>query len=564
MIRHSKTVEPVLDCQPSSNQGRARREAAVWRAGTLIACIALLVSSSPVEAAIPGTWSPTGSMRVARATPAATLLQDGTLLVAGGRDASDLPLASAELYHPTTRTWTLTGSMSVARDALTATVLPNGQVLVEGGAVTTGGGATVSAELYDPPTRRWHTTGSLNNARVGHTATLLPNGLVLVVGGSSSGATVTSAELYDPASGTWHRTSAPSVQPITPGGAVLLPTGKVLVLGDRSFQVAGAALYDPDTNSWSSTGSPSDFFLDATLLQTGKVLVESGVFGSRTPQLYDPATGTWTSTASGSFSGAIAALLPDGNALSVSGGRLAKLYDPLSGTWSATGTMTFASLGIFALLEDGTVLGAGGVDPTTLSTSKAVAEIYTPGAASALPSSCVLAATRLNATGQVVIKVAARDIASGLQSIKVLTATNATVSLPQFPTGSRNPAVVTATKVNSGHSAVLKLEVINRAGKTLTCDPVVAELTDQRGENSRQVFSNLRQAESKVQLINGTPGLDRVRLRVNGRRFELDAVENGEQRSVDVASAMRPGADNTLVVRAYGPRGGRAALVITD
>jgi hypothetical protein len=228
MIRHSKTVEPVLDCQPSSNQGRARREAAVWRAGTLIACIALLVSSSPVEAAIPGTWSPTGSMRVARATPAATLLQDGTLLVAGGRDASDLPLASAELYHPTTRTWTLTGSMSVARDALTATVLPNGQVLVEGGAVTTGGGggATVSAELYDPPTRRWHTTGSLNNARVGHTATLLPNGLVLVVGGSSSGATVTSAELYDPASGTWHRTSAPSVQPITPGGAVLLPDGQ--------------------------------------------------------------------------------------------------------------------------------------------------------------------------------------------------------------------------------------------------------------------------------------------------------------------------------------------------
>jgi hypothetical protein len=76
----------------------------------------------------------------------------------------------------------------------TATLLNNGEVLVAGGR-TYAPGPLAEAELYNPSTGAWATTGNMNTARAGHTGTLLQNGQVLVAGGDSTG---TSAELYTP------------------------------------------------------------------------------------------------------------------------------------------------------------------------------------------------------------------------------------------------------------------------------------------------------------------------------------------------------------------------------
>ena len=54
------------------------------------------------------------------------------VLVAGGLDGNDI-LNTAELYDPSTGTWTRTGNMSDARLDHTASVLMNGMVLVAGG-----------------------------------------------------------------------------------------------------------------------------------------------------------------------------------------------------------------------------------------------------------------------------------------------------------------------------------------------------------------------------------------------------------------------------------------------
>jgi hypothetical protein len=101
-------------------------------------------------------------MITARESQTATLLPDGTVLVAGGNSGSSVIglLASAELYDPGSRTWTATGSMTEARYGHTATLLRDGRVLVALGSHQTGctpgtpcSGSIdplASAELYDP------------------------------------------------------------------------------------------------------------------------------------------------------------------------------------------------------------------------------------------------------------------------------------------------------------------------------------------------------------------------------------------------------------------------------
>ncbi|CAF5057628.1 unnamed protein product, partial [Rotaria magnacalcarata] len=63
--------------------------------------------------------------------------------------------------------WTTTGNMNYARLFHTASVLFDGTVLVTGGNNSTE--ILNSAELYDPSIGNWITTGNPNNARMSHT-----------------------------------------------------------------------------------------------------------------------------------------------------------------------------------------------------------------------------------------------------------------------------------------------------------------------------------------------------------------------------------------------------------
>ena len=320
-------------------------------------------SASPIPVAGPGgVWIPTGSMVTPRDDPTAVRLQDGRVLVVGGRSGPSgyaQDLTSAELYDPATGTWSATGSISKPL-AVAAMLLRDGKVLVLVGDVDD---SPRSAEVYDPASGTWTATGPMapGAEESDGTFTVLRDGRVLVAGRDG-------AQVYDPASGTWTATG-PMVRGSCRDTFTVLRDGRVLVTG------GSAQVYDPASGTWTATGKKNDqgYGAAAVLLSDGKVLVAGGrgfkppddYYDLDSAEVYDPVTGSWTAIANmhAKAMPRAAFLQPDGKVLVVGSTTIhAEVYDPATGTWTALSVRPGIGYNAATLLSDGTVLVTGDVD----------------------------------------------------------------------------------------------------------------------------------------------------------------------------------------------------------
>jgi WD40 repeat protein len=286
-----------------------------------------------------GEFTRTGSLIQASQACAATLLQDGRVLVAGGLESDRSIPAPSELYDPATGKFSLTGETIDHHFSPNAILLQDGRVLLSGNSwVYVGGQNTFTAELYDSKTGTFSHTGSPLTWRANSTATLLADGRVLFAGGFDGGPqgpskAFSSAEIYDPKTGLFTPTGS-LISARMNHTATLLPDGRVLIEGgnDEVGSVSTAELYDPQTGRFSQTGSPltpSDVSSAGILLGDGRVLIVDGY--SASAELYDPATGTFGKTGSPAriHNHVVAALLSDGRVLILGTGTdTAELYQP--------------------------------------------------------------------------------------------------------------------------------------------------------------------------------------------------------------------------------------------
>lgn len=179
-------------------------------------------------------------------------------------------LFTMERFNP------LEGRLGVARFGHTASLLPDGSVLVAGG-FTADGRATDRVEIYDPTSDSFRDAPPLSRARGGHQALMLDNGSVALVGGSAQG----SVEVYAWANG--------NTQEIALSIARERPF--VGMLADKTIVVAGGLdgnkptgtteLVDPVAGARSNgpDGCPEQYGGFAFLLNDGRLVAAGGRMG---------------------------------------------------------------------------------------------------------------------------------------------------------------------------------------------------------------------------------------------------------------------------------------------
>lgn len=207
---------------------------------------------------------------VPRKMATATLLTSGRVLVAGGITFGDVVLGNAEIYKPavgqfalTTTVFRRTGTdMTSPRVLHTATLLRNGKVLLAGGR-DNNGNILQSTEIFNPQSGSFTPGASMTSPRAGHVAVPLKNGTLLLAGGTDQSGPVATAEIYDPATGTFTSTidafpgTGTNMQVPRYGASVnQLSTGQILIAGgvDGSGNPLNTAeLFDQTTGSFSLT-----------------------------------------------------------------------------------------------------------------------------------------------------------------------------------------------------------------------------------------------------------------------------------------------------------------------
>ncbi len=374
----------------------------VKRPFAIVTSVALLLSWACLPTAVPvppakvqtgqggtcgnihGAFVETGRILTPRALHTATLLNDGTVLIAGGITGQpSTALDSSEIFDPSTGTFLSSGTMTVPRQQAVSVRLPDGRVLIAGG-FSKGIGqlplyladvlnvrsdlALVTIEIYDPKTKSFTPVGSMDQAP--DSATLLDSGEVLLVG-------QTTATLFDPDKATFMPTGGPTMRRYHPA-AVKLRDGRVLFAceGANEEDRRSAEVYDRQSGRFTRTGEMPQIFgwCHATLLTSGQVLV-TGYSGDSPGQadLYDPQSGRFTSVGNFPFRVAdpMPSLLHDGRVLVTSigfplypirkDGLTAHMYDPTSKTFESLGAIPPDRIKYTSTtLTDGSVLLAGG------------------------------------------------------------------------------------------------------------------------------------------------------------------------------------------------------------
>ena len=344
-------------------------------------------------------WELMGELEFGRWGHTATLLQNDAILIVGGMKRlayRRTSIAQGEILPLGSTEWAKTSRFNWERTYHTASLLPDGTVLVAGGTgrvvlkegedepLWRGNKDLNSAEIYDPKTDEWENAPDMTYKKQLAQAITLEDGRVMIIGGRSGVSTLSSNEIYDPEDNSWSEVE-PMMQSRMSHSAVKLIDNTILVTGGMESVVMGdtlssAEIYDPLQNSWSKVAKLTRARLGhrSTLLPDGRVLVTGGttvveadLLGPETTaEIYDPILNEWTliSTELLARKDHSAVLTPGGKVILIGGGDTAgagvlpiESYDIENNEWSVISNLPEGrNLLTATTLRDGSIMVVGG------------------------------------------------------------------------------------------------------------------------------------------------------------------------------------------------------------
>ncbi len=191
------------------------------------------------------------------------------------------------------------------------------------------------------------------------------------------------------------------------------------------------------------------------------------------------------------------------------------------------------------------------------------------------------------------LQYTAQDSGGGIASIVVTQAVNATADIPQFTAGTTAPVNFTSTETN-GLSSYISFQLKDVAGNVSTIDPWHVKVpTDalQQLLSSGSLIPGLptmpappdlpgippglplpftvqtkfisSASGNALTISNGSPGLIVLIIQVNGVPFVAAGLTDGEKRSIDISSALKPGDNNSIAMTPVGLPGSDAFVVLS-
>jgi hypothetical protein len=246
-----------------------------------------------------GQWSPGPTLDQARANHLALRLPSGQVIIAGGGLDNNVGapagrgiLASVVLFDSTNGDLVPAAPLTEGRSHAAATLLEDGRVLVVGGSSGTRttqpnyGDALGNSEIYEPAADRWSPGPPLNTPRYLHSLLPLSSGEVAVIGGSDpTEAELLQVEILQPNDGS--RRDGPN---LTVGrvfqAAAPLASGRGLIVCGKQANIRflnSAEILEADGAGLSAAPPlPGESRTAPTLspLQSGHLLLAGGLHGS--------------------------------------------------------------------------------------------------------------------------------------------------------------------------------------------------------------------------------------------------------------------------------------------
>ncbi|HLC16156.1 MAG TPA: hypothetical protein VJL89_08020 [Thermodesulfovibrionia bacterium] len=164
-----------------------------------------------------------------------------------------------------------------------------------------------------------------------------------------------------------------------------------------------------------------------------------------------------------------------------------------------------------------------------------------------------------------------QDTETGLKFVQITAEKNTIYNAGDFLTtgytqGQTTPFNFIVTKTVQGQSAMIAFAVKDMAGNLKICDPQVDTVSQKNGKK-KIIFRNVPDAEKYLTIINNDPGFTKATVIVNRKnRFKITNLLPDEKQTIDISSAMKPGDENVVKVKAAGGTKGAstATIMISD